>query len=59
MTATYGEFQLAPLVLASKSPARAGLLRAAGLKITTAEAGIDERSVEAAVGDTLEGSDLA
>nr|WP_306263532.1 Maf family protein [Pararhizobium sp. IMCC3301] len=59
MTTTYGEFQHAPLVLASKSPARAGLLRAAGLKITTAEADIDERSVEAAVGSDLEGEDLA
>lgn len=59
MTASFGEFQHAPLVLASKSPARAGLLRAAGLTIVTAEAAIDERSVETALGSDIDGEDVA
>ncbi|MEH6725014.1 MAG: Maf family nucleotide pyrophosphatase [Hyphomicrobiales bacterium] len=55
----YGEFQTAPLVLASQSPVRASLLRDAGLKITTTSAAIDERVVEAAMGSDVNGEDLA
>lgn len=55
----FGEFQSEALILASKSPARAALLRNAGLKITTATADIDERSVEAALGNELEAEDVA
>ncbi len=59
MTENYGEFQTAPLILASQSPVRASLLRDAGLKITTATADIDERAVEAAMGSDVDGEDLA
>lgn len=59
MTSAYGEFQSAPLVLASQSPVRASLLRDAGLKIVTASAAIDERAVEAAMGSNVDGEDLA
>lgn len=55
----YGEFQSQALVLASKSPVRAALLRNAGVKITTATASIDERSVQAALGHELEADDVA
>lgn len=55
----FGEFQTEKLVLASKSPVRAALLRNAGLKISTATADIDERSVEAALGNELEAEDVA
>lgn len=59
MTQSYGEFQTAPLVLASQSPARASLLRDAGLKIITESAAIDERAVESAMGSGVDGEDLA
>lgn len=55
----FGEFQSEPIILASKSPVRAALLRNAGLKITTTAADIDERSVEAALGNELEAEDVA
>lgn len=55
----FGEFQSDTLILASKSPVRAALLRNAGLKITTTAAEIDERSVEAALGNELEADDVA
>lgn len=54
-----GEFQSEPLILASKSPVRAALLRNAGLKIKTASADIDERSVEEALGNEVEAEDVA
>ncbi|MEP0521622.1 MAG: Maf family nucleotide pyrophosphatase [Hyphomicrobiales bacterium] len=55
----YGEFQSEAIILASKSPVRAALLRNAGLKIATAAADIDERSVEDALGNELEADDVA
>ncbi len=55
----YGEFQQDPLVLASKSPIRAALLRNAGLKIVTCTADIDERAVEAALGHDVDPEDVA
>ncbi|PCJ87247.1 MAG: septum formation protein Maf [Hyphomicrobiales bacterium] len=55
----YGEFQNEALVLASKSPIRAALLRNAGLKIITCAANIDERAVEAALGRDVDPEDVA
>ncbi len=55
----YGEFQQEALVLASKSPIRAALLRNAGLKIVTCVADIDERSVESALGRDVDPEDVA
>ncbi|MEO0497846.1 MAG: Maf-like protein [Pseudomonadota bacterium] len=49
-----------PLVLASASPFRASLLKNAGLQFEAIAADIDERAVEASLGDAgLDGGDLA
>jgi septum formation protein len=48
-----------PLVLASKSPFRAALMSAVGLTFETRDAGLDERAVEEALGDTAEPADRA
>lgn len=49
-----------PLVLASASPTRAALLRAAGLEVATAAPGVDEASVkEAAKADGLDPAETA
>jgi septum formation protein len=52
-------FESVRLILASKSPFRAELLRKAGLSFETADAGIDERAVEAALGPGANPADRA
>ena len=39
-----------PILLASASPARAGLLRSAGLPVETEASGVDERAIECSLG---------
>ena len=56
---TFPPGQTAPIVLASRAPHRLTMLRAAGLMVEAAPAGIDERAVEAAMGADLDPADLA
>ena len=48
-----------PLVLASKSQARRALLAASGISFEAIDAGVDERSVQAALGPDADGGTVA